>query len=82
MHFYLFDRKTGAPFEGTVELRVSASMPEKKIAPIELSPYDAGPGHYVVDGATMSVKGDWTISVVDRVSDFDEYEVKFTVPIE
>jgi copper transport protein len=82
MHFYLFDRKTGAPFEGTEELRVTAAMPAKKIAPIELSPYDAGPGHYVVDGATMSVKGDWTISVVDRVSDFDEYEVKFTVPIE
>ena len=82
MHFYLFDRKTGAPFEGTEELRVTASMPSRQIAPIELSPYDAGPGHYVVDGATLSVKGDWTISVVDRVSDFDEYEVRFTVPIE
>ena len=63
-------------------MRVSAAMPEKQIAPIELSPYDAGPGHYVVDGATMSVKGDWTISVTDRVSDFDEYAVEFTVPIE
>ena len=29
MHFYLFDRKTGAPFEGTEELRVTASMPEE-----------------------------------------------------
>ena len=82
VHFYLFDRKTGAPFEGTDELRVAASMPARKIEPIELSPYVAGPGHYVVDGATLSVTGDWTVTVVNRVSDFDEFEGRFVVPIE
>jgi len=81
MHFYLFDRQTGAPFEGTEELRVTAELPEREIADITLEPYVAGPGHYVVDGATLSVAGDWEISVVDRVSDFDEYEARFTVPI-
>jgi copper transport protein len=81
LHLYLFDRKTGAAFEATKELRVTAAMPGKKIAPIELSPHVAGPGHYVVDGASLAVAGDWTIHVVDRVSDFDEYETRFTVPI-
>ena len=77
MHFYLFDRKTGAPFEGTEELRVTAAMPAKKIAPIEAPPRTTpAPATTSWTGATMSVKGDWTISVVDRVSDFDEYEVK------
>jgi copper transport protein len=81
LHLYLFDRKTGAAFDQTKELRVTAAMPAKRIAPITLSPHLAGPGHYVVDGASLAVAGDWTIAVVDRVSDFDEYQTRFTVPI-
>ena len=81
LHLYLFDRKTGAAFEGTKELRATAAVPSKQIAPITLSPHIAGPGHYVVDGAALAVAGDWTISIVVRVSDFDEYETRFTVPI-
>jgi copper transport protein len=81
LHLYLFDRKTGAAFEQTKELRVTAAMPAKRIAPLTLSAHVAGPGHYVVDGASLAVAGDWTIAVVDRVSDFDEYQTRFTVPI-
>ena len=61
---------------------MTAAMPSKRIAPIALSPHVAGPGHYVVDDANLAVAGDWTIAVTDRVSDFDEYETRFTVPIE
>jgi len=81
LHLYLFDRRSGAAFEATKELRVTAALLGKGIAPITLNPHVAGPGHYVVDGASLSVAGDWTIAVTDRVSDFDEYETKFTVPI-
>jgi copper transport protein len=81
LHMYLFDRRTGAPFEKTKELRVTAALPSKGIAPITLSPHVAGPGHYVVDGASLTPAGTWTISVTDRVSDFDEYETHFTAPI-
>jgi copper transport protein len=81
LHLYLFDRKTGAAFEQTKELRVTAALPSKQIAPIALNSHVAGPGHYVVDGASLSVAGKWTISVTDRVSDFDEHETHFTVPI-
>ena len=81
LHLYLFDRKSGAAFEETKELRVTAALPAKGIAAITLNPHVAGPGHYVVDGASLSVAGDWTISVTDRVSDFDEYATNFTVPI-
>jgi copper transport protein len=81
LHLYLFDRRTGAPFAGTKELTVTAAQPDKGIAPITLTPHVAGPGHFVVEGATLGVKGKWTISVTDRVSDFDEYETRFTTPI-
>ena len=81
LHLYLFDAKTGAPFEQTEELTVSAEMPEKQIAKIALSPHLAGPGHYVVDGASLGVEGEWTIHTVIRVSDFVQYETPFQVPI-
>ncbi len=82
LHMYLFDRKTGAAFDQTKELRVTAAMPSKQIAPIELSAHVAGPGHYIVDDASLAVAGDWTVAVTNRISDFDEYETRFTVPIE
>jgi copper transport protein len=81
LHMYLFDRRTGAPFEKTKELHVTAALPAKGIAPIMLNPHIAGPGHFVVDGASLTPAGTWTISVTDRVSDFDEYQTRFTAPI-
>ncbi len=81
-HVYLFDRETGAPFEGTEELRLTAAMPSSNIAKIDLEPNVAGPGHYVVNAATLGVAGDWTFEVTVRVSDFNEYAQGFTVPIE
>jgi copper transport protein len=81
LHMYLFDRRTGAPFQKTKELTVTAALPSKGIAPIALSPHVAGPGHFVVDGASLTPAGTWTLSVTDRVSDFDEYQTRFTAPI-
>jgi copper transport protein len=82
LHLYLFDSQTGQPFEETEELRVTAALPEKQIAKITLNPHLAGPGHYVVDGASFGVEGDWTVEATMRVSDFVEYAKAFTVPIE
>jgi copper transport protein len=79
LHLYLFDRRTGAAFTAAKELRVTAETP--KIAKLTLNPHVAGPGHYVVDGAALPVKGDWTIEATIRVSDFDEYARRFKVPI-
>jgi len=81
LHLYIFDRKTGAPFDETKEMRVTAALPEKGIAPISMVPHVAGPGHFVVDGASLTVKGKWEMTVTDRVSDFDEYQARFTAPI-
>jgi copper transport protein len=79
LHVYLFDRKTGAAYTAAKELRVTAST--KQIAKLALNAHQAGPGHYVVDGAPLPQKGDWTIETTIRVSDFDEFAQRFTVPI-
>jgi copper transport protein len=80
-HLYLFDRRTGAPFTRTTQLTVTAAMAHHGIAGLPLTPRVAGPGHYVIEGATFPVAGDWMVTLTDRVSDFDQYETHFTLPI-
>jgi len=81
-HLYLFDRQTGVPFTAEREVRLTAENPEKGIAKLTLEPNVAGPGHYVVNAAALGAPGDWVFELTVRVSDFDEYSEKFTVPVD
>jgi copper transport protein len=81
VHLYVFDAKTGAPFEGTKELTVDATLPSKAIGPLRATVHRAGPGHYVADALTLTPGGTWRLAVTDRVSDFDEYTTTFEVPL-
>jgi len=73
VHLYLLRATDGAPFTGTKELTVKATLPSHAIGPLALTMHRAGPGHYVADAVTLSPGGDWKLAVTDRVSDFDEY---------
>ena len=73
VHLYVLGAKDGAPFTGTKELTVKATLPSRGIGPLALTMHRAGPGHYVADAVTLSPGGDWKLAVTDRVSDFDEY---------
>jgi copper transport protein len=81
MHVYLFDRKTGAQWDETVEMTVTGEMPGRGIEPIELEATKAGPGHFLISGATFGVKGDWKVEIASRVSDFDEFRTNVEVPV-
>ncbi|MEA2287397.1 MAG: copper transport protein, partial [Solirubrobacteraceae bacterium] len=81
LHLYVFRARDGAPFNGTKELRVKASLPGRGIGPLDLTVHRAGPGHYVADAVTLSPGGDWSIQVTDRVSDFDEYVTTVKAPV-
>ena len=61
---------------------MTAAMPAKKIAADHaLTRTSPGPATTSSTAPSLAVAGDWTIAVTDRVSDFDEYETRFTVPI-
>ena len=81
LHVYLFDRKTGAAYTKTKELGVGAALPGKGIGPLRVTMHQAGPGHYVADAFQLIPGGTWQLAVTDRVSDFDEYTTKITVPV-
>jgi copper transport protein len=81
IHVYLFDARTGAQFTATKELTVTASLPAKAIGPLPLQARISGPGHYTLAAAELSLGGTWSITLVDRVSEFEEYTRTVKVPI-
>ncbi|HTC59064.1 MAG TPA: CopD family protein [Solirubrobacteraceae bacterium] len=81
IHLYLIDAKSGAQFTATKELTVTAKLPAKGIGPLPLQANLAGPGHYALNSAELSLGGTWQIRVLDRVSEFEEYEKTVSVPI-
>jgi copper transport protein len=81
LHVYLFDRKTGAAYTNTKELTVAAALAKKGVGPLKTAMHQAGPGHFVGDAVQLIPGGTWQLTVTDRVSDFDEYTAKITVPV-
>ncbi|MFT3865800.1 MAG: CopD family protein [Solirubrobacterales bacterium] len=81
IHVYFFDTRTGAQYTKGRELKISATLPSKRIGPLPQTVQDAGPGHYVVQSALLTAPGEWVIEVVLRVSEFDEYAKKVEVPV-
>jgi copper transport protein len=63
------------------ELTVTASSPSRGIAPIELALRRAGPGHYVVERAQLAPAGDWTVDLVARAGEFDQFDTSFEVEV-
>ncbi|HEX3735290.1 MAG TPA: CopD family protein [Solirubrobacterales bacterium] len=80
IHLYLFDAKSGAPYEKVKQLTVAAALPEKSIS-LPLEPQLAGPGHYTIPGALLNAGGDWRLTVTMRVSAFDEFTKTVEVPV-
>ncbi|MCW2986690.1 MAG: copper resistance protein CopC, partial [Conexibacter sp.] len=81
IHIYLLDPRTGAQYARTKQLTVTATLPAKGIGPLDLQVQDTGPGHYTIPAAILGAPGTWTLDLVARVSDFDQYERRVTVRI-
>lgn len=81
IHLYLFDARSGTQFRRIKELTATATLPDRSIGPLPLEPQLSGPGHYTVQGAPLSVAGDWLLEVTMRISAFDEYAAEVEVPI-
>ena len=81
IHLYLFDRRTGAQYDRSKELTVSASLPAKRIGPLPLAARKTGPGPLHRPRSSLVPAGDWVLSVESRVSEFDAFDTKVEVPV-
>jgi copper transport protein len=81
LHLYLTDPRTGAQLDAAKEVDVSAALPANRIGSLREKATKAGPGHYIVPGFILGVRGRWRLTVTVRVSDFDEYAKHLEVPV-
>jgi copper transport protein len=81
MHVFLTDKRSGAQYDKVKEFDVAMALPEKKLGPIAPDVRKGGPGHFVMNGATFGVAGDWKLQFTARVSDFDAYYATVDVKV-
>jgi copper transport protein len=73
IHIYLLD-ELGRQVDSAEELHLQFSLPSRGLGPIARTPVKAGPGHWQLDGDVLSIPGRWRITVISRVSEFDEQQ--------
>jgi copper transport protein len=54
------------------EFEVSASLPSRGIAPIQIPVRRISPGHYIGPGVSLPIPGDWTLTVRALLSETDQ----------
>ncbi len=62
------------------EVRLSASLPDLDIGPLELASVPAGPGH-AITAADLPLAGDWQLQLDVRKGEFDEWSTVIDLPI-
>jgi hypothetical protein len=73
-----------AAAKDVTEVSVGASLPSENIGPLDLAaePDPAEAGSYVIEGASLSIAGDWDLRVEALIGKFDLLTETITVPIQ
>jgi copper transport protein len=79
LHFTAFSPQGGPLTLPTVggldqvgEFQVSASLPSRGIAAIQIPVRRISPGHYIAPGVSLPIPGDWSLTVRALVSETNE----------
>jgi copper transport protein len=72
-----------ADAEELTEVSVAASLPSEDIGPLAFpaEPVQEQPGEYVVEGASLSLPGEWELRIEALMGEFDLLTGTITVPI-
>jgi copper transport protein len=76
---YLDD--TGRPVDQPQLLETELSLPADDIGPLRQPALRAGPGHFILDDANLPIAGTWEITLVARLSDFEQTRTTFQVRV-
>jgi copper transport protein len=71
IHIYLLD-ELGRQVDKATDMTLQFSLPSRDLGPITRTPFKAGPGHWQFEGDVLSIPGRWKITIVSRLSEFDE----------
>ncbi len=68
----------GRPADLAQKLTLELTLPAKDVGPITRDMVKAGTGHFLLENITdLSIAGTWDVTLVARVSDFDQQRVTF-----
>ena len=79
LHVYTFD-SSGVPL-AVLELKVTALLPAQALGPLDLHVLPAGPGHFLAEGVTLPLAGDWQLSFYLRTSAIDSQTASTTLVV-
>lgn len=79
-HVYAEDPNFGLAAD--LEATASMSLPARDIPPIEIPLRYAGRGHWSAYDVDVAIAGDWRVEVSVVVSEFDQRDATYTVPID
>jgi copper transport protein len=80
IHVYLLD-ESGLPSQETGDAEIELRLPAAEIGPIIRAMQVAGPGHFTHTGPELAIAGQWTITVRQRISEFEERTAEVAVTV-
>ena len=80
LHLYVLDA-TGRPSTAVEDLRFELTFVPAAIGPIVITPFAAGPGHWIATIDDLSLPGPWEVRVVAGLDRFTEVETTVTVTV-
>jgi copper transport protein len=72
----------GRPAELAQAVTVEMTLPDKGVGPLSVRANKAGVGHFIVlSTPDMSIAGTWNVTLVSRLSEFEQERTSFQVPV-
>lgn len=73
LHLYV-EKPDGTPYD-VPEIKVTLTLPEKKLGPLPVEPDHLAAGHWSAEGVQIPMGGMWEVAVTVRTSDIDQVTV-------
>lgn len=80
LHLYVLDA-SGRPSDQVDDLRLELTYTPAGVGPIRLTPFFAGPGHWIASTEDLSFAGQWEVRVIAGVDRFTEVTTTVAVPV-
>lgn len=80
LHIQYYD-DSGRPVGDVTQLQVEFLYTDKGIGPIVRDASRGGAGHFIYEGSELSIPGTWQVTLVARLSEFDQERTSFDVDV-
>lgn len=80
VHITYFDADK-RPVDIAQKVTVELTNPEQSIGPISRDGTKAATGHFIIDGLQVPTSGKWTLTLITRMSDFEQERTEFTYDV-